>query len=177
MADKNKPDNNKLKAVSVIDGGAVISSDGVYRYRLWRIWNSDAPLMRWIMLNPSTADADVDDPTIRRCLGFARREHCGGIEVVNLYALRATNPVELGRHPRPEGPDNVKEWLAAWDEHPHALVVAAWGAHLLQRLPVSNAAYTLGWKERSDWRCLGRSKSGAPLHPLFVRSDQPLVRW
>jgi len=86
-------------------GGAIVSDDGLYRYRLWRRWDAECPTMVWIMLNPSTADAEVDDPTIRRCIGFARREHCGGIEVVNLYALRATNPAA---HPTPEGPENAK---------------------------------------------------------------------
>lgn len=166
-------------AVANISSGASLSPDGQYRYRLWRHWDLDAPIMRWVMLNPSTADAAVDDPTIRRCIGFARREHCGGIEVVNLYALRATNPAELSRHPTPEGPDNAKAWRAAWDEHPDAMVVAAWGAHKRGRLPASKApVYALRWAERSrDWRCLGRTKSGAPRHPLFVRADQPLERW
>lgn len=76
--------------------GAVISDDGRYRYRLWRTWAPELPRMAWIMLNPSTADAEVDDPTIRRCVGFAKREGCGGIEVVNLYAYRSTDPSVLG---------------------------------------------------------------------------------
>lgn len=164
--------------VSNISSGASFSPDGEYRYRLWRHWDLDAPIMRLVMLNPSTADAAVDDPTIRRCIGFARRERCGGIEVVNLYALRATNPAKLTAHPTPEGPDNAKAWRAAWDEHPDAVVVAAWGARKRGRLPMSNAAaYALRWAERNDWRCLGRAKSGAPRHPLFVRADHPLERW
>jgi len=158
--------------------GAVLSSDGVYRYRLWRRWDPSVPSMIFVMLNPSTADAEADDPTIRRCVGFARREHCGGIEVVNLFALRATDPVALHHHPDPEGPENAQAWRAAWDEHPGATVVAAWGAKSLRKLPDRKASiYALTRIERRGWQCLGKSKAGFPRHPLFVPGDQPFERW
>jgi hypothetical protein len=76
------------------DRGATLSDCGRYRYRLWRRW-ADGPTVLFVMLNPSTADADVDDPTIRRCIGFARSWGAGALEVVNLYAWRATQPAEL----------------------------------------------------------------------------------
>jgi hypothetical protein len=68
--------------------------------------------MAWVMLNPSTADAEVDDPTIRRCMSFAKREGYDGIEVLNLYGLRATKPKHLLDHPDPEGPQNLRHWDA-----------------------------------------------------------------
>ena len=83
--------------------GAV--SARVYRYLLTRRWGT-VPAMVWIMLNPSTADAFAEDPTIRRCLIFAHREGCGGLTVVNLFALRSTDPKALTRHPDPVGPAN-----------------------------------------------------------------------
>lgn len=75
--------------------GAVVSGDGRYRYALTRTWRPDAPLLTFVMLNPSTADAYADDPTIRRCIGFARREGAAGIRVANLFAYRATSPAAL----------------------------------------------------------------------------------
>jgi len=150
---------------------AVLSGDRVYRYTLSRYWG-EGDRMVWIMLNPSTADAEVDDPTIRRCMGFARREGCRSIDVINLYALRATKPKHLLDHPDPEGPDNPLAWaMALFDPEP-ALVVAAWGAHAgMPGLPVSRA---LTGFCSSAW-CLGTTKEGAPRHPLYVKADEPLV--
>ena len=84
---------------------AVLSDCGTYRYRLWRKWGCGSPLL-FVMLNPSTADAEVDDATIRRCLGFADAHGFGELEVVNLYAYRATDPADLKRAGYPVGPDN-----------------------------------------------------------------------
>jgi hypothetical protein len=80
--------------------GALLSEDGRYRYRLWRLWDDLAPVMVWVMLNPSTADADLDDPTIRKCIGFAKANRHGGIIVVNLFAWRATDPKERQQYTR-----------------------------------------------------------------------------
>jgi len=130
--------------------------------------------MVWIMLNPSTADAEVDDPTIRRCISFARREGCGGIEVINLYALRATKPKHLLDHPDPEGPYNGRCWIAVLTDPRCGPVVAAWGAHANEgRLP-SSRSY---WECRMGrpLLCLGWTKAGTPRHPLYVRADEALV--
>lgn len=161
--------------MSLVEKMAMISPDGLYRYWLGRRW-SDGPLMVFIMLNPSTADGRVDDPTIRRCIGFARREGCGGVEVVNLYALRATKPMHLLHHPDPEGPDNPLSW--AQTLYPDlrgagepSLVVAAWGAFSDPDLPESQALK--GCSVRLQ--CLGTTKSGAPRHPLYVKADQKLI--
>jgi hypothetical protein len=80
---------------------AVLSDCGTYRYELHRSWDPAGSLCAWVMLNPSMADADLDDPTIRRCRSFSRSWDYGGIVVVNLYALRATDPEQLRRHPDP----------------------------------------------------------------------------
>lgn len=107
-------------------------------------------------------------------MGFARREGCGGIDVINLYALRATKPVHLLDHPDPEGPDNCLAWADVLYDEPVALVVAAWGAGALDPLlPKSKAL----WGCVAPFHCLGTTKEGAPRHPLYVRSDQPLERW
>ena len=84
---------------------AVISDCGKYRYRLTRKWGYGRPC-GFIMLNPSTADALHDDPTIRRCVGFAKAWGCGALIVVNLFAVRATSPREMMRADDPVGPEN-----------------------------------------------------------------------
>lgn len=107
---------------------ARFSTDRRYRYLLWRTWDPSIENTLFIMLNPSTADALLDDQTIRRCSYFARRQHSGGILVANLFALRATNPGDLLRHDDPHGPYNhhVLRTLAEVRTGP---VVAAWGAY------------------------------------------------
>lgn len=150
--------------------GAVISPCGRYRYRLWRRWGA-APAACFIMLNPSTADADVDDPTIRRCIAFAKRWGCGGIRVVNLFAWRATDPAALVQARR-DGFD-----IAGAYNHVHLVsatgdagrVIAAWGAHPLAR---DRWIYAARWlRPGTDVACLGTTKDGSPRHPLYVRGD------
>lgn len=157
-------------------GTASFSEDGRYRYDLTRRWR-DGDLMLWIMLNPSTADASVDDPTIRRCINFAKREDAAGIAVVNLFALRATDPDDLLKADHPIGPDNIatiNDWLRRDDV---ALAVAAWGAwwtnmpfdRRIPRLSIESLARKTG----RDLVCLGRTKFGAPRHPLYVSRHEP----
>jgi hypothetical protein len=153
--------------------GATISNDDLYRYRLSRHWDESLPAMTWIMLNPSTADAMVDDPTIRKCMGFARRHECGGIEVVNLYALRTSKPKHLLDHPDPEGPENVMMWKAVLSIA-RGPIVAAWGAAKPKLVPMSEAL--LANLDTERWVCLGRTKTGLPLHPGRIGYDRELVR-
>lgn len=152
---------------------AVLSPDGAYRYVLHRRWDAAGPVMAWVGLNPSTADASADDATIRRMSAFARREGCGGICVLNLYALRSPDPAALARHPDPVGPDN-DSWLRGLA--PDGPVIAAWGAHAAAgaRWPavtelLAAAGITLS--------CLGTTADGSPRHPLYVRADAPLSPW
>lgn len=160
---------------------AFLSEDDVYRYELGRVWDADLPLALWIMLNPSTADAYVDDPTIRRVRSFTKREGLGGFVVINQFALRATNPDALLRHNNPTGPENmgvIGNWLAR-DKTDVGLVVAAWGAWVRQgpfrqyRIPIHQIkAYT-----DHEVMCLGTTKYGDPRHPLYVKSDTPFIPW
>ena len=148
---------------------AVISPCGCYRYRLSRTWDGRKLPLVWIMLNPSTADAEIDDPTIRRCISFSRREGLGGIEVLNIFALRATNPKELRVAVDPIGPDNdqwIREVL-----HAHSRCVAAWGEHG-KYLGRGFAVLRTLWEAGLDVQCLGDK----PRHPLYIRGDQPLIK-
>jgi len=155
---------------------AVLSDDLVYRYTLDRRWAWDGPVMVWIGLNPSTADHQADDPTIRRMCGFARREGCRGICVLNLYALRATDPRELARHPDPVGPEN-DDWLAGVGIAADGPVVAAWGAHPFAARREQAVTQLLALAGVTQLMCLGMTGQGYPNHPLYLRADAPLVPW
>lgn len=147
--------------------------DGEYRYRLDRWWG-DGPRLGWIMLNPSTADGVHDDPTIRRCIGFAKRCGYDGIVVVNLFARRCTRPEHLADPGDPVGPHNNEAILNMGYYCP--VVVAAWGAHPVARGHVLSVASTMEAARRT-LHCLGVTQGGAPRHPLYVRADAELVPW
>lgn len=149
---------------------AVISDCGTYRYFLLRGEQNQLP---FIMLNPSTADDKLDDPTIRRCMGFAERFGYDGIVVMNLYALRATNPKELWTHSDPVGPENDL-WLSGMSFH-NPEIVCAWGANAKEDR-VKHVAEMLT-NCGAKLKCLGTTKSGAPRHPLYIKGDQPLIDW
>lgn len=155
--------------------GAIISDDAVHRYELWRVWGSYwTRRMLFVMLNPSTADANVDDPTIRRCMGFARREGCEGIDVVNLFSKRVTRPVHLFEGVDPEGPGNlgfVRRHVEQAGRRRHPVVVA-WGAHGFAQ---NSDAYDWLSKQKTALLCLGTTKDGSPRHPLYVKGDTPLT--
>lgn len=153
-----------------LEAGAEL--DGPYRYRLWRHWRRDAGAVLFVMLNPSTADAHSDDPTLRRCLSFARRWGYGGVEVVNLFAWRATDPRQLTLAPDPIGPRN--DSIVAAAAAAARAVVVAWGAGgaLGGRDQVVAALL-----RQHQPRCLGVTAAGAPRHPLYVRADQRRLRW
>lgn len=153
---------------------AVISPDGLYRYELIRRWSND-PMIEFIMLNPSTADGQQDDPTIRRCISFATRWGYGAIVVRNLYAYRATDPLELVNVEDPVGPQN----RAYLGNAIGLCTIAAWGAN-----PAAVGwwnGYPFGWQpsaiKRKQLLCLGVTSSGAPRHPLYVRGDTTPVPW
>lgn len=156
--------------------GAIISPDGVYRYVLWRGWDTSKSVAAWIMLNPSTADAETDDPTIRRCMRFTRAWGLGGLVVVNLFALRSSDPEALGGHPDPIGSDNDAATRHACNAQLTAVVIAAWGAHTIA---TRRQEFVLREMRRSSRPtcCLGRTKEGYPRHPLYVAAATKLQRF
>lgn len=155
---------------------AEISPCGQYRYQLRRlstVRQPSGPPAVFLMLNPSTADALQDDPTIRRCRGFAERWGCNGLVVVNLYGLRSSDPRALDQHSNPVGPNNDSWILRSARES--ARVVCAWGVNAKpdRVRDVVEVLDALG----IELVCLGATKHGHPRHPLYVRADQPLVPW
>lgn len=159
-----------------VESSAVLSEGGKYRYSLARRWGYSKRVFVVIGLNPSTADAEQDDPTIRRCVRFAMRERCEGLVMLNLYALRSTRPEALWHHPDPVGPEN-DAMLRRWLTDPCATVVAAWGAgdrngrakKVVSMVPQDDGLPRLF--------CLGVTQAGHPRHPLYLPSFTPLVVW
>lgn len=157
--------------MSDIQKTAILSKCGKFRYRLGRRWG-DGPTVLYVMLNPSTADAEVDDATIRRCIKFAQAHNFGELEVVNLFAYRATDPKDLRRAGYPVGPENDEHIAAAARDS--AAVCLAWGANVagLERpqivLPMLRR---LGVK----LQCLRITRSGYPQHPLMLPSSCRLM--
>lgn len=148
---------------------AIISECEQYRYQLRRTWDTNLQPVMFIMLNPSTADADNDDPTIRRCIGFAKTWGYGGIVVVNLFAYRATNPKDLLKCKNPVGDDNLK-----WIEHSASRcpkVVAAWGnADIVNKL-LANRPFYQPLEKLANVHYIELSNSGTPKHPLYLKGD------
>jgi len=143
---------------------ATIDPTGRYRYSLWREWDASGPRVAFVLLNPSTADADRDDPTVRRCIGLARAWGCGSLEVVNLFACRATNPGVLREVADAVGPENERYLREAARRAQR--IVLAWGArgglHGRDRVILR----LLGTGDPLD--CLGTTRDGQPRHPLYV---------
>jgi hypothetical protein len=160
---------------------AIISDCGKYRYRLGRVLPSVIPGIRtvaFIMVNPSTADAEQDDPTIRRCLGFARKNQYTSLLVGNLFAYRATDVRELAKVRDPVGPENQTYLNRIFGEAD--LVIAAWGP--VTKLPKElrlHWTYVHDLAKRADkpLHCIGTTNSGHPRHPLYTPGDTPLTFW
>ncbi len=157
-----------------MSGTATISTDEQYRYDLTRAWSPANRKITWVMLNPSTADAEQDDPTIRRCIGFSQMWGYGGMTIVNLYAYRTSDPKELLKVKDPNGPENHDTILRRVSES--ELVVAAWGAFTEKVTFTRGRPSVESLCRRLDvpLRCLGTTQSGAPRHPLYVKGTTPL---
>jgi hypothetical protein len=154
---------------------ALISECEHYRYTLTRIWDRSRPVLVWTMLNPSKADGLIDDPTIGRCIAFAKAWGYGGIVVVNLFAWRATDPTELEATLDAIGPENDRHLLAAVADQD---VIAAWGAsvpHYWRHRPA--AVLELMRQHGARLHHLGLTKDGHPRHPLYLRGDTQPTRW
>jgi len=145
-----------------------------YRYELRRWWGP-GPLVVFIGLNPSTAADTKDDPTLRRCCGFARRWGFDGVIMVNLYALRATDPALLREHFDPMGKHNDAHLRIA--AAAAKCLVACWGAHGGPdgaRLLEPGSTPVVDVLVDRDLQCLGKNKDGSPRHPLYLRADTPV---
>jgi hypothetical protein len=143
---------------------AKLSDCRKYRFALWRIWDESKPYAMFIGLNPSTADEIENDPTITRCINYAKSWDYGGLCMANLFAFRATEPTDMMAVIDPIGFGN-DEWLVKLAENA-GVVVAAWGNsgnYLNRSKQVTELLQNL--------HCLKMNKSGEPSHPLYQKSD------
>lgn len=154
-----------------MERSAVFSPDGQYRYRLSRRWGPGAALP-FILLNPSTAGAELDDPTVRRCIGFARQLGFNALELVNLFAFRSTDPKSLRRAGYPIGQENDAHLEAVCRGAPMA--ICGWGANarILVR-PEVVLAMLKAWECRP--MALQINAGGVPAHPLYLAYGRPLL--
>jgi hypothetical protein len=155
--------------------GATFGGVGdMYRYTLWREWDTAKPTVVFIMLNPSTADDTTLDPTLRRCLGYSMQWGYGRMEILNLFALRSTNPSKLKTCSDPVGPQNNLQ--ISWACKRDRLIIAGWGAHgglYSQDLKIVNIV-TRGCGK--DLYCLQMTGGGFPGHPLYLkRGLEPVI--
>jgi hypothetical protein len=156
--------------INVMHRSAVISECGRYRYKLQRAW-TPSPLcfVGWVMLNPSTADADIDDPTIRRCMAFSESWGFHGMYVANLYAYRSTDPSFLSRMASDiasgiENDGHLADIALMSDR-----VICAWGVPGGKLIPEAL------WPYREKCYHLGLTASGAPKHPLYLAKTTPMT--
>ena len=156
--------------MSFINKTANFSSCRKYRYSLSRIWDKQKKFVLFIGLNPSTADEKVDDPTIRRCVNYAKNWGYGGFMIVNLFAYRTTLPSNLKKVKYPVGSENDK-YIVKLSKKAD-ITVAAWGDNgnlysrdkqILSLVP--------------NLMCLKINKSGQPAHPLYLKKDLKLTKF
>lgn len=191
-----------MNARPYIEKGAEISPCGRYRYRLWREWRLHPEPAQWdmwtncagkpivdgagvqigepkacvfVMLNPSTADGNEDDPTIRRCVGYAQAWGYDRLEVLNLFAFRATDPhalLSLNHNDDPVGPNNRDAFQhVLFPERLVGKIICAWGVHGAH---LGQDETALGWMGDLDRFSLGLTKDGHPKHPLYLpKAAQP----
>lgn len=154
-----------------VEGGAVFSEDGDYRYLLSRAWARGSGFVAFIGLNPSTAEAEYDDPTVRKCCHWAREWGFGGMYMLNLYAYRATDPAMMRAAADPIGPKN-DGWIAR-TVRTSVIAVCAWGSSVKEERwrPIAESV-------PPDKRyCLGRTKYGHPKHPLYLANATQRESW
>jgi len=153
--------------------GADISECGAYRYSLSRRWGLGRSVT-FIGLNPSTADAEIDDPTVKRWMGFAKAWGYDAMLVANLFAFRATSPKDMQKADEPIGPDN-NVWIQACAEAGSQTVVC-WGKP--GSFQYRDVAVTALLKEAGhDLWCFGTNADDSPKHPLYLPKGMRLVRY
>lgn len=163
--------------MKVHTSGTQISACGAFRFRLWRIWDDELPRVLFVMLNPSTADAAKDDPTVRWLMRWAEGNYFGGVEVCNLYAYRTKDPRELKRAGYPAGENNLHAILSAAKlvDNQGGKVICAWGANAEPhwahsvRLCLEDAGIVP--------YALKINAGGSPAHPLYLPGDVEAKQW
>jgi hypothetical protein len=151
----------------------VFSPCRTYRYRLEHVFDPSKPLVAFVMLNPSTADEQQLDPTLRRCRGFANAWGYGGFIVSNLFAFRATDPRVMKAAADPVGPENDHHLERIAIES--AAVICAWGQHGKHQGRAERVSWAL--RRHQQLHAIELSKDGAPKHPLYLPGHLTPIRF
>ena len=153
---------------------AIFDQTHTHRYLLTRTWDSEKKSVLFIMLNPSTANGETNDPTIRRCINFAKAWGYGSLEVVNLFSLVSSDPKKLLTVKNSIGEDNDSFILEAADSADK--IIVAWGAFPEARRRAAKVLNMLS-EMGCEAHCLGMSRGGQPKHPLYLPKDVGVVRY
>jgi hypothetical protein len=159
------------RGIGCCESCAVFGAGGKWRYRLVRVWDTAKPRLAWVILNGSDADENRTDPTVRRCIGFARAWGYGGVDIANLYGLVSKNPGAVGYHFDPVGPDNDRHLAAVCSQND--LTVLAWGpdagpdrAHAVVQM-----LWRIAKRRGGSLAVLGWTHGAQPVHPLLAPKD------
>lgn len=155
--------------------GAVFSDCELYRYRLWRVWDDSKPRVCFVMLNPSTATHEVLDPTVSRCKKRAEIMGYGGLEVVNIFALRSTDPKALYEVADPVGTNNLREIDDA--VRGCDIAICAWGSHGKLYRTGNFVRSILERRHPDKTHYLKLNSDGSPTHPLYLPYSLQPVLW
>lgn len=155
--------------------GAIFSDCENYRYRLWRVWDATKPKLCFVMLNPSTATHEVLDPTVSRCKKRAEMLGYGGLEVVNIFALRSTDPKALYEVTDPVGPENLDAICDATNDC--AIAICAWGTHGGFLGVGSTVKKLIHFFSPGKAHYLKLNSDGSPAHPLYLPYSLQPVLW
>lgn len=173
----NYPDytnDNPTADGTPMQGSAIISEDGRYRYLLTRQWDMSKPTMTFVMLNPSTADATREDATTRNCIAIARQNGCGAILLVNLFAVRSKDPTQVNTFKNPIGGKQADDMIRFAASRADKIVVA-WGNNgpVINKQRIGDVLRLLrNW--HGQLHTLGLTAAGEPTHPRFINTATPL---
>lgn len=149
---------------------AVMDETGHYRYQFSCQWGTQGRFITFIMLNPSVGNQQQPDPTLRKCINYAKNWGYDGIKVANLFAYVSTDPQRLTSVVDPVGPDNDRhllEMIQGVDR-----IVLAWGKMLPKSFVQPRIQEVLYLLRERDSYCLEKTKCGSfPKHPLFLKAD------
>lgn len=153
-------------SIDFTEKSAIFSQCKKYRYTLTRKWSGGSGIANFLMLNPSTADELMEDPTIRRCCIYAKDWGYSGVVITNLFAYRATNPSDMKKYPSPVGPDN--DFHISEVAKNSNITIAAWGTHGSHLNRARDVERVLS---NIPLFCLEKTSNGSPKHPLYLRKD------
>jgi hypothetical protein len=173
LTTSQKVNERPIESIFTIPSGAIFTDERTHRVYLWRIWDRTKPLVMFILLNPSTANETLDDPTVKRCIGFAKRWGYGGVFMCNVFTLVSTDPKAL----------NKEQNIAMGASLAMRVIrekcdkaIAGWGTYVTQVRQWEDRVERIK-RDLSPLYCLGLTQDGHPKHPLYLPYNTPLIEY